>query len=188
MKTPRTVLVSHGLQISLQIGDSVPLLAIADALSQFHAEEIVISALPTNRSHWLEYNLFNLARRLASRDRVGDVARSPDSAMEEPAGASGIAQGDASGPAVAGAFSRQEEPSRADFAQSCSVAAGEPGRGLPRLISGDPKEESDRPFWTPDWMPRVRGCGSLVGGCMSLRWVGGAVCVPCLGWCWTLSL
>jgi len=55
-------LESHGLPISVEIGDSVPLLAIGDALSQFHADEIVISTLPPNESHWLEHNLVNLAR------------------------------------------------------------------------------------------------------------------------------
>ncbi|MGH3262128.1 MAG: hypothetical protein ACRDNS_09055, partial [Trebonia sp.] len=54
---------SHGLSISVEIGDSVPLLAIDDALSQFHADEIVISTLPPNRSHWLEHQLVDLARR-----------------------------------------------------------------------------------------------------------------------------
>jgi GABA permease len=55
-------LESHGLPVSVEVGDSVPLLAIGDALSQFHADEIVISTLPPNRSHWLEHNLVELAR------------------------------------------------------------------------------------------------------------------------------
>jgi len=55
-------LESHGLPISVEIGDSVPLLAIGDALAQFHSDEIVISTLPPNESHWLEHNLVNLAR------------------------------------------------------------------------------------------------------------------------------
>jgi GABA permease len=56
------VLKSHGLPISVEIGDSVPLLAIEDALAQSPADEIVISTLPANRSHWLEHNLADLAR------------------------------------------------------------------------------------------------------------------------------
>jgi GABA permease len=56
------VLKSHGLPVSVEIGDSVPLLAIGDALSQFQADEIVISTPPPNRSHWLEHNLVELAR------------------------------------------------------------------------------------------------------------------------------
>ena len=57
-----TVLNFHGLPTSVEVGDSVPLLAIHDALAQFEADEIVISTLPANRSHWLEHNLVELAR------------------------------------------------------------------------------------------------------------------------------
>jgi hypothetical protein len=57
------LLKSHGLRISVHIGDSVPLLAIGDALSEFEADEILISTLPPGRSHWLERNLVELARR-----------------------------------------------------------------------------------------------------------------------------
>lgn len=56
-----TALESHGLTITGEIGDSVPLLAIEDALSRFAADQIVISTLPENRSHWLEHNLINRA-------------------------------------------------------------------------------------------------------------------------------
>jgi GABA permease len=55
-------LKTHGLPVSVEIGDSVPLLAIGDALSAFHADEIVISTLPPSQSHWLEHDLVNLAR------------------------------------------------------------------------------------------------------------------------------
>jgi GABA permease len=55
-------LTSHGLAVSVEVGDSVPLLAIGDALSQFDADEILISTLPPDRSHWLENNLVELAR------------------------------------------------------------------------------------------------------------------------------
>jgi GABA permease len=55
-------LKSHGLPITMEVGDSVPLLAIGDALSQFPADEIVISTLPPSRSHWLEHDLVKLAR------------------------------------------------------------------------------------------------------------------------------
>jgi GABA permease len=57
-----TVLKFHGLPTSVEVGDGVPLLAIHDALAQFDADEIVISTLPPNRSHWLEHNLVELAR------------------------------------------------------------------------------------------------------------------------------
>jgi GABA permease len=57
-----SVLKSHGLPITVEIGDSVPLLAIGDALSQFAADEIVVSTLPADRSHWLEHDLVNRVR------------------------------------------------------------------------------------------------------------------------------
>ena len=53
---------SHGLSMTVEVGDSVPLLAIEDALAQFPADEIVISTLPPDRSHWLEHDLVDLAR------------------------------------------------------------------------------------------------------------------------------
>jgi GABA permease len=59
----QAVMETQGLSISVEIGDSVPLLAIGDALSRSDADEIVISTPPPNRSHWLEHNLVDLARR-----------------------------------------------------------------------------------------------------------------------------
>jgi GABA permease len=56
------VLKSHGLPITVEIGDSVPLLAIGDAISQFPADEILISTPPPSQSHWLEHDLVDLAR------------------------------------------------------------------------------------------------------------------------------
>jgi GABA permease len=58
----QAVLRARGLTISVEIGDSVPLLAIGDALAQFPADEILISTLPPDRSHWLEHNLVDRAR------------------------------------------------------------------------------------------------------------------------------
>jgi GABA permease len=57
------ILKGHGFPITAEVGDSVPLLAIGDALAQFDADEIVISTLPPNRSHWLENSLVDRARR-----------------------------------------------------------------------------------------------------------------------------
>ncbi len=59
----QAVMAAHGIPVSVEIGDSVPLLAIADALAQFDADEILISTLPASRSHWLEHNLINHSRR-----------------------------------------------------------------------------------------------------------------------------
>jgi hypothetical protein len=56
------VLASRGLKVTAEVGDSVPLLAIEDVLSQFAADEIVISTLPASRSHWLEQGLVDRAR------------------------------------------------------------------------------------------------------------------------------
>jgi GABA permease len=56
------VLQARGITISVEIGDSVPLLAIGDALAQFPADEILISTLPPGQSHWLEHDLVDRAR------------------------------------------------------------------------------------------------------------------------------
>lgn len=56
------VLRSQGLSATVEVGDSVPLLAIEDALAEFDADEIVISTLPPKQSHWLEHDLVALAR------------------------------------------------------------------------------------------------------------------------------
>ena len=58
----RAVLMSHGLAVSVEVGDSVPLLAIEDALAEFDADEIVISTLSPSQSHWLEHDVVELAR------------------------------------------------------------------------------------------------------------------------------
>jgi hypothetical protein len=57
------VLQSHGRPVSVEVGDSVPLLAAGGALSRFDANEIVVCTLPENRSHWLEHDLVNRVRR-----------------------------------------------------------------------------------------------------------------------------
>jgi GABA permease len=58
----RAVLMTHGLAVSVEVGDSVPLLAIEDALAEFDADEIVISTLPPSQSHWLEHDVIELAQ------------------------------------------------------------------------------------------------------------------------------
>lgn len=58
----RAVLMAHGLAVSVEVGDGVPLHAIDDALAQFDADEIVISTLPPSQSHWLEQGVVELAR------------------------------------------------------------------------------------------------------------------------------
>jgi hypothetical protein len=44
-----------------EIGDANPLLAIADALASFPADEIVIATLPMGRSNWIERGLVEQA-------------------------------------------------------------------------------------------------------------------------------
>lgn len=58
----RAVFSAHGLMVDVEIGDSVPLLAIDDALAHFDADEILISTLPPSRSHWLEHKVIERAR------------------------------------------------------------------------------------------------------------------------------
>ncbi|MGO9753666.1 MAG: hypothetical protein ACLP8S_31585 [Solirubrobacteraceae bacterium] len=55
------VMASHGIPLTVEIGDAVPWLAIADALAQFRADEILVATLPAHRSHRLEHDLVNLA-------------------------------------------------------------------------------------------------------------------------------
>lgn len=54
-------LASTGLSVRGQIGDDDPLLAIADALRTFGADEIVISTHPEGRSRWLAHDLVGKA-------------------------------------------------------------------------------------------------------------------------------
>jgi nucleotide-binding universal stress UspA family protein len=51
-----------GIRARGQIGDGDPLQAIADALSVFPADEIVIATHPEARSHWLARDLVGRAR------------------------------------------------------------------------------------------------------------------------------
>jgi nucleotide-binding universal stress UspA family protein len=51
-----------GIRATGQIGDGDPLQAIADALSVFPADEIIIATHPEARSHWLAHDLVGRAR------------------------------------------------------------------------------------------------------------------------------
>ena len=55
-------LTAAGINARGQIGDGDPMQAIADALSVFAADEIIIATHPEERSHWLAHNLVSLAR------------------------------------------------------------------------------------------------------------------------------
>src|SRR5215218_6675210 len=56
-----TALRHRGVIVRGEIGDADPLLAIADALASFSADEIVITTLPTGRSNWIERGLVEKA-------------------------------------------------------------------------------------------------------------------------------
>jgi hypothetical protein len=52
----------RGISARGEVGDSDPMLAIADALANFPACEIVIATHPAGRSNWLERGLIEKAR------------------------------------------------------------------------------------------------------------------------------
>jgi hypothetical protein len=73
-----------GIKAEGRIGDADPLLAIADALHQFDAEQIVIATRPQARSHWLTRDLVARATRQFSRPVVQVVGEPSDvSALSE---------------------------------------------------------------------------------------------------------
>lgn len=51
-----------GITLTAEAGDGDPLSAISDALVNFPADEILISTLPKDRSHWLERDIIGRAR------------------------------------------------------------------------------------------------------------------------------
>jgi hypothetical protein len=51
-----------GMRARGQVGDSDPNVAIADALQEFPAAEVIISTHPPERSHWLERGVVERAR------------------------------------------------------------------------------------------------------------------------------
>jgi hypothetical protein len=57
-------LAAAGVEARGCVGDADPLQAVADALREFDADEIVVSTHPPDRSHWLERNITERVRRL----------------------------------------------------------------------------------------------------------------------------
>jgi GABA permease len=51
-----------GITLTAEAGDGDPLSAIADALAEFPADEILICTLPVERSHWLERDIIGRAK------------------------------------------------------------------------------------------------------------------------------
>jgi hypothetical protein len=71
-------LAAAGIRARGWVGDSDPLQAIADALSGFAADEIIIATHPEERSHWLARDLVGRARARFDRPIlhiVVDLAR-----------------------------------------------------------------------------------------------------------------
>ena len=52
-----------GVEVRAEVGDPDPNMAIEDALRVFPADEIVISTLPPDQSHWIECNVVERTRR-----------------------------------------------------------------------------------------------------------------------------
>jgi hypothetical protein len=80
-----TALRERGVIVHGEIGDANPLLAIADALANFAADEIVIATLPPGRSNWVERGLVEkatarfgipIAHLVSSYDLVDDAVPS----------------------------------------------------------------------------------------------------------------
>jgi GABA permease len=55
-------LASVGIEARGVVGDSDPLVAVEDAVTTFHPDEIVISTHPPGRSNWLEKGIVDAAR------------------------------------------------------------------------------------------------------------------------------
>jgi hypothetical protein len=53
-----------GIEVSGEIGDDDPVLAVADVLNRQHIDEIVVSTLPPGASRWIKRDLpHRIARR-----------------------------------------------------------------------------------------------------------------------------
>lgn len=63
MARSATALRGLGVEVSAEVGDTDPNLAIEDALSVFPADEIIISTLPPEQSRWLEHEVVERTRR-----------------------------------------------------------------------------------------------------------------------------
>ncbi|HEV8687661.1 MAG TPA: universal stress protein [Gaiellaceae bacterium] len=79
-------LAETGVDARGLVGDADPLQAIADALRDFGADEIVISTHPPERSHWLARNITERAQRLFGLPVTHVVVDlEVDAAAQEPA-------------------------------------------------------------------------------------------------------
>jgi hypothetical protein len=100
-----TALRGVGVEVRAEVGDADPNMAIEDALRVFPADEIVISTLPPERSHWLEHEVVERTRR--------DIALPMTHVVVDP---------EAAHTAAVAALS----PAGADVTASAAVEAGAP--------------------------------------------------------------
>ena len=78
-----------GLQVTAEVGDSDPLMAIDDALAQFPADEIVLATRVPGEANWLERGLAARARERFSLPVVqlaGDHVPGPPGIRDQEAG------------------------------------------------------------------------------------------------------
>ena len=77
-------LSAAGIEAHGHVGDSDPLLAIADALFHFDADEIVIATQPQGRLHWLTRDLVERAQRRFPQRIVHVVIEPSEEAKTSP--------------------------------------------------------------------------------------------------------
>jgi len=61
VETALEVMRHAGIRLTGEAGDGDPISALADAYAKFPADEILISTLPVERSHWLERDIIGRA-------------------------------------------------------------------------------------------------------------------------------
>jgi GABA permease len=77
---------AEGLDVNGKVGDSDPMVALADALATFAPHEVIVSTHPPGRSNWLEKNVIERARTLCCPIHVLHVvANGTAVSMTEPA-------------------------------------------------------------------------------------------------------
>jgi hypothetical protein len=91
MRASVDTLRRSGVTCRGEVGDSDPLLAIEDALSQFPADEIIISTHPKGRSNWLEKRVVGRAEERFDLPLTHVVVDLEAERAEVPAGVHGDA-------------------------------------------------------------------------------------------------
>jgi hypothetical protein len=107
-----TALRGVGVEVRAEVGDADPNMAIADALRVFPADEIVISTLPPERSHWLEHEVVERTRREIALPMT-HVVVDPDAGRAAAIAALSPAPAEAASPAPAEVIAAAEAPAGA---------------------------------------------------------------------------